>query len=178
MPVIHKKDKSTGKVIDKIACSEYWKGKDSYRKLQDSFYRYVTDRGFALERGKQIGVEHLSTEKLKEITEYENIKYEIKNNSINEIETQNTNLILSQNKQLIEYANRLRRYYIKSVKTIEKCDSLKNENIKLKYENEKLKKENKKLKDYIENTFEVVKYLFNFPVDRLRRLVKNFIKSK
>ena len=40
VPVIHTKDKN-GKQIEKIACSEYWKGKDSYRKLQDNFYKYM-----------------------------------------------------------------------------------------------------------------------------------------
>lgn len=64
VPVINAKDKSR-KTIQRIACSEYWKGKDSYKKLQDNFYKYVTENGFDLERGKQRDVEHLSTEKLK-----------------------------------------------------------------------------------------------------------------
>lgn len=50
VPVVHKKDKD-GKEINKIACSEFWKGKDSYRKLQDNFYSYMTKAGFNLERG-------------------------------------------------------------------------------------------------------------------------------
>ena len=40
IPVVHKKDKD-GNPITKIACSEFWKGKDSYRKLQDNFYSYM-----------------------------------------------------------------------------------------------------------------------------------------
>ena len=32
IPVIHTKDKS-GNKIEKIACSEYWKGKDSYKTI-------------------------------------------------------------------------------------------------------------------------------------------------
>ena len=51
VPVIHKIDKKSGKQIDKIACSEYWKGKDSYRQLQDNFHKYIVERGFELERG-------------------------------------------------------------------------------------------------------------------------------
>ncbi len=51
IPVVHIKDKN-GNEIDKIACSEYWKGKDSYRKLQNNFYQYMTEHGFTLERGK------------------------------------------------------------------------------------------------------------------------------
>ena len=31
----------SNKNIDKIACSEFWKAKDSYRQLQDVFYKYI-----------------------------------------------------------------------------------------------------------------------------------------
>ena len=37
-------------------------------------------------------------------------------------------------------------------------------------------KENYRLKNYIEKTFEVVKNLFNFPIDRFKRLVNNFVQ--
>ena len=52
MPIIHTRDKS-GNKIDKLACSEYWKGKDSYKQLQDNFYKYITNNVFDLERGKE-----------------------------------------------------------------------------------------------------------------------------
>ena len=70
IPVVHKKDKN-GNEISKIACSEYWKGKDSYKKLQDSFYSYMTKSGFNLERGNKEENEHIPIEKLKKITNYE-----------------------------------------------------------------------------------------------------------
>jgi len=34
LPVVHTTDKK-GNNIDKIACSEFWKEKDSYRRLQN-----------------------------------------------------------------------------------------------------------------------------------------------
>ena len=37
--------------------------------------------------------------------------------------------------------------------------------------------ENSKLKSYIQHTFQVVKTLFDFPIDRLKRVVDNFIKN-
>ena len=40
IPVVHTTDKK-GNFIDKIACSEFWKEKDSYRRLQDAFYEYM-----------------------------------------------------------------------------------------------------------------------------------------
>ena len=176
VPVIHKLDNKSGKQIDKIACSEYWKGKDSYRQLQDNFYKYITENGFNLERGKTKEIEHLSTEKLKQITNYDNIKYELTQEQIKPIETKKTSLIIQQNSELIKYTNKLKVQLSKSYIAINKLEELQQENNNLKYENEELKKENYRLKNYIEKTFEVVKNLFNFPIDRFKRLVNNFVQ--
>lgn len=175
IPVVHKKDKD-GKIIDKIACSEYWKGKDSYRQLQDNFYKYITEHGFDLERGKANNTEHLKIETLKQVTGYENIKYELSQEQIQPINTKNPNIILEQNKELIKYTNKLKLQLAKSYASIQKVENLQNENMNLKYENEELKKENHRLKNYIEKTFEVVKNLFSFPVDRFKKLVDNFVQ--
>lgn len=166
-----------GNFIKKIACSEYWKGKDSYKKLQDSFYKYIVENGFDLERGKEREVEHLSTEKLKQITNYENIKYELSQEEIQPLETKNTALVLAQNKELVKYVNKLKFHLSKSYTAIETMNKLQKENANLQFENQELKRENHKLKNYIRNTFEVVKHLFNFPVDSFKRLVDNFIKT-
>ena len=50
IPVIHTKDKN-GKEIDKVCCRDFWKGRDSYRNLQNAFYEYITSKGFDLQRG-------------------------------------------------------------------------------------------------------------------------------
>ncbi len=118
VPVIHTKDKN-GNAIQKIACSEYWKGKDSYKKLQDSFYKYVTENGFDLERGKQREIEHLSTEKLKQVTNFDNIKYEMTQEEIKPVNTQNKDLIIAQNKELVKYVNKLKLHLSKSYRAIE-----------------------------------------------------------
>ena len=175
VPVVHTKDKK-GNTIEKIACSEYWKGKDSYKRLQDNFYKYIIDNGFDLERGQSKKIEHLSTEKLKQITNYDNIKYELSHEQIQPMHTKKTNLIIQQNYELVKYANKLKLQLAKSYTAIENAKRLQNENIYLKNEIEELKIENYKLKNYIEKTFEVVKNLFNFPIDRFKRLVNNFIK--
>lgn len=175
VPVVHTKDKN-GNSIEKIACSEYWKGKDSYKQLQDNFYKYIVDNGFNLERGQSKKIEHLSTEKLKQITNYDNIKYELEYEQIQPIHTKNTDLIVQQNHNLVKYTNKLKVQLAKSYTAIENIENLQNENIYLKNEIEELKRENYKLKNYIEKTFEVVKNLFNFPIDRFKRLVNNFVK--
>lgn len=176
VPVIHKLDTKSGKVINKIACSEYWKGKDSYRILQDNFYKYIIENGFDLERGKSKKIEHLSTEKLKQVTDYDNIKYELTHEQVTNLETKKTALILAQNNELIKYTNKLKNHLSKSYKAIECVQELEKENTNLKRENEILRQENYKLRNYIDKTFEVVKHLFDFPMSTFRNLVDNFVK--
>lgn len=176
VPVLHTKDKNC-KEINKIACSEYWKGKDSYRQLQDNFYKHIKDNGFDLNRGNTKDNIHIPIETLKSITDYENIKYELTQEAIKPINTNNKSLILVQNNELIKYTNKLKLQLSKSYKTINKLEELQRENTNLKYENQELKTENNKLKNYIQKTFEVVKHLFNFPMDRLKRVVDNFVNS-
>ena len=179
VPVVHTKDKKTGKSIEKIACSEYWKGKDSYRQLQDNFYKYIKENGFDLERGKTNNTKHLDIQTLKQVTNYDNIKYEIEHERMQPItnSTQNTSLVLAQNKELVEYTNKLKVQLAKSYAAIKQSENLQNENIKLKKEIIKLRIENHRLKNYIKKTFEVVKHLFSFPIDRFKRIVDNFIKE-
>ena len=73
IPVVHTKDKK-GNAIDKIACSEFWKAKDSYRQLQDAFYNYMVTNNFELERGNPSEKVHLSVEDYKNITNFEESK--------------------------------------------------------------------------------------------------------
>ena len=76
IPVVHVKDKKENN-IDKISCRDFWKGKNCYKDLQDKFYKYITSKGFKLERGQASEVtqrEHLSVEEYKEITNFENTK--------------------------------------------------------------------------------------------------------
>ena len=73
LPVVHTTDKK-GNSIDKLACSEFWKAKDSYRQLQDAFYNYMVANNFELEHGNPSGRVHLSVEDYKKITNFEESK--------------------------------------------------------------------------------------------------------
>ncbi len=76
IPVVHTKDKE-GNAIDKICSRDFWKGRDSYRTLQNNFYDYITSKGFELERGlpvEETGAKNQRMEDLKRITNYENTK--------------------------------------------------------------------------------------------------------
>ena len=81
LPVVHTKDKK-GNDIDKLACSEFWKAKDSYRQLQNAFYDYMISNNFELERGlpkKETGREHIDLKEYKEITNFDKTKEKLKN---------------------------------------------------------------------------------------------------
>ncbi len=76
VPVVYTKDKE-GNKIDKICARDFWKGRDSYRKLQDAYFNHVKSKGFDLERGMFIedtGRKHYTIEEYKKITNYENTK--------------------------------------------------------------------------------------------------------
>ena len=76
VPVVHTKDKD-GNNIDKICARDFWKGRDSYRKLQDAYFNHVKSKGFDLERGMFVGDtnrKHYTVEEYKKITNYDNTK--------------------------------------------------------------------------------------------------------
>lgn len=76
IPVVHTKDKE-GNAIEKICSRDFWKGRDSYRKLQDAYFNHVKSKGFDLERGmfvEDTGRQHYTIEQYKKITNYENTK--------------------------------------------------------------------------------------------------------
>ena len=81
IPVIHTKDKE-GNSIDKICARDFWKGRDSYRELQNAFHKYVTSKGFDLERGlpvEETKAKHEKIENLKKLTNFENTKKVLNN---------------------------------------------------------------------------------------------------
>ncbi len=81
VPVVHSKDKN-GNPIEKICARDFWKGRDSYRKLQDAYFNHVKSKGFDLERGlyvEETKRKHMSVEKFKQVTNYAKTKEILKN---------------------------------------------------------------------------------------------------
>ena len=81
LPVVHTQDKK-GNNIDKLACSEFWKERDSYRRLQNSFYDYMTSHNFKLDRGVPIeesGRKHLDLKDYKDVTNFDKTKEKLQN---------------------------------------------------------------------------------------------------
>ena len=80
VPVVHTKDKD-GNDIDKICARDFWKGRDSYRKLQDAYFNHLKSKGFDLERGmfvEDTDRKHYTVEEYKKITNTKKILNEIK----------------------------------------------------------------------------------------------------
>jgi hypothetical protein len=74
VPVNHTVDKE-GNCINKLSCRDFWRGQNSYRVLQDTFFKHIKEKGFNLERGiasEETGAENLPMEVLKKVTNYEN----------------------------------------------------------------------------------------------------------
>ena len=95
VPVVHTKDKD-GNEIDKICARDFWKGRDSYRKLQDAYFNHVKSNGFDLERGmfvEDTDRKHYTVEEYKKITNYENTKKVLKEIKLEIPEVPNINEI-------------------------------------------------------------------------------------
>ena len=74
IPVINSFDR-VGNPIRKINSREFWKGKSSYKKLQDEFHKYITYKGFDLKRGKEnTDRKHLDTDNMKNLTNFYDTK--------------------------------------------------------------------------------------------------------
>ena len=76
IPVVHTTDKE-GNKIDKVCCRDFWREKNSYRDLQNAYFKHISEKGFKLERGELVEVTnrgHYSIQEYKKITNYENTK--------------------------------------------------------------------------------------------------------
>ncbi len=159
VPVVHTKD-SKGNDISKIACSEFWKGRDSYRELQNAFHSYVTKNGFKLERGlpvEETNRKHLSVKEYKQLTNFEKTKEllenmtlelpevpelkDIKKLQINRDEKILEDIIKPKDKLIKElYKDNLalHKELSKQAKTIEEAEKYQNERDKILADNEAL----------------------------------------
>ena len=179
LPVVHTKDKK-GNDIEKLACSEFWKAKDSYRQLQDAFYKYMTSHNFELERGVQkeeTGRTHMDLKEYKEITNFDKTKEklqtmklelpnvpEIADININRLSKKRDEKILEEiikpKDDLINesYQDKLliHQELLKQAKMIERAEKYQKERNEIMVDNEKLHKEVENIKaEYKEKEFDM-----------------------
>ena len=176
VPVIHTKDKENNE-IDKICCRDFWKGRDSYRTLQNNFYEYITSKGFGLERGierEETGAKHEKIEDLKKLTNFENtkkvldsIKLELPDvPDINDIkiiklnrEKVENDIIKPKDKlidELYQDNKNLYRELSKQVNLVDKAAKYEKERKRIMYDNEELHNEVNKIKlEYKQKEFDL-----------------------
>lgn len=176
IPVVHTKDKE-GNQIDKVCSRDFWKGRDSYRILQNNFYDYITSKGFELERGievEQTGAKHEKIEDLKKITNFENTKKVLENiklelpdvPDINDIKIIKLNREKVENEiikpkdklinELFQDNKILHKELSKQVNLVDKASEYEKERKKIMYDNEKLHNEVDKIKsEYKKKEFDM-----------------------
>ena len=191
IPVIHTKDKE-GNEIDKICARDFWRGRDSYRDLQNEFYKYITSKGFDLERGlpiEETGAKHEKIENLKKVTNFENTKKVLENVKLELPEIPNINDIklIKLNKEKVEneiikpkdeliqelYQDNitLHRELSKQAKVVNEAEKYQKERDKIIADNKEL---NSKIKK-IENEYKEKSNILDLKFDsRKRELEKEF----
>ena len=206
IPVVHTKDKK-GNSIDKIACSEFWKAKDSYRQLQDAFYNYMVANNFDLERGNPSERVHLSVEDYKKITNFEESKIVLKDIKIELPETPNVKsfgklvrnrdekiqelVVEPRDKMIKEQQEQISLLYLtlqNQVNTVERASKYEKERKSIMCENRELKEKcenmendySTKLKEEIrkvENKYENEIYQLEKENSFLRKVINTFQKT-
>ena len=176
IPVIHTKDKES-KDIDKICCRDFWKGRDSYRQLQNAFHKYITSKGFDLERGlpvEETGAKHEKIEDLKKLTNFENTKKVLDNIKLELPETPDINDIklIKLNREKVEneiikpkdakimelYQENLKLHneLSKQVRLVDKAQKYQNERDSILADNRELHKQVDNIKaEYKEKEFDI-----------------------
>ncbi len=195
IPVVHTMNKQ-GIEIDKIACSEFWKAKNSYRDLQDAFYNYIKNNNFNLERGTSSEKEHLSVEKYKEVTNYKNTKELLSNINLELPETPDIkdikkiminrdekieNEIIKPKDELIQelYKDNLSLYkeLSKQSNLIEKAEKFEKERVALTNTNINLKNKCNELEEKISNIEFDLKFDYENEISQLNNKYQKEIKG-
>ena len=193
LPVVHTTDKK-GNNIDKLACSEFWKAKDSYRQLQNAFFEYMESNGFDLKRGlpkEETNREHYTVKEYKNITNFEKTKETLKSIKLELPEVPDLkdikkvmigrdekilNDIIKPKDKLIEelYQDNvtLHKELSKQAKTIEEAEKYQNERDKIIADNKELNNTVKILEKEYKKKSDTLDLRFNNRKDELEKEFK------
>ena len=193
LPVVHTTDKK-GNPIDKLACSEFWKAKDSYRQLQNAFFEYMVSNGFELQRGlpkEETNRVHYTLKEYKNITNYEQTKETLKNIKLELPEVPDIkdirkvminrdekicNEIIKPKDELIQelYQDNvsLHKELSKQTKVIEEAEKYQNERDKILADNEELHNTVKHLEKEYKKKSNKLEFDFNNKKDKLAKEYK------
>ena len=177
VPVVHTKDKD-GNDIDKICARDFWKGRDSYRKLQDAYFNHVKSKGVDLERGmfvEDTDRKHYTVEEYKKITNYENTKKVLKEIKLEIPEVPNINEIskfsIKRDEKILKEIIKPKDDLIKELykdnlslhKELSKQSKVVDEDVKYQKERDKIIEDNKEL----HNTVKELKHEYQNKSDTL-----------
>ena len=190
LPVVHTTDKK-GNNIDKLACSEFWKAKDSYRQLQNAFFEYMVSNGFDFKRGlpkEETNREHYTVKEYKNITNFEKTKEtlksiklelpeipdlkDIKKVMIGRDEKILNDIIKPKDKlieELYQYNVALHKELSKQAKTIEEAEKYQNERDKIIADNKELNNTVKILEKEYKKKSDTLDLRFNNRKDELEK---------
>ena len=194
VPVIHTKDKE-GNDIDKICARDFWKGRDSYRQLQNAYYEYVTSKGFDLERGlpvEETGAKHERIEDLKKLTNFENTKKVLNNIKLElpEVPDINDIKLIKLNKEKVENEiikpkdDLITKLYNENVllhKTLWRQVVLVDKAEKYQKERDKIIADNKELQntvEYLKHEYDEKNYKLDIDFNNKRKELENEFKEK
>ncbi len=172
IPVVHAKDKN-GNEIYKVCCRDFWKGRDSYRNLQNAFYEYITSKGFGLQRGlptEETKRKNETIKNYKQITNFENTKKVLENITLELPEVPKISdikkVMLNRDEKIFEKIIKLKGDLIlalhkenlalnkelsKQVYTVDFAENFKKDYIKMTEKNVNLRLSNSLLKEELEN---------------------------
>ena len=195
LPVLHNFDTKSGKEIIKLDSSGYWKGKDSYKRLQDNFYKRVKNAGFNLERGKEnSNAKHYDLDEFKRITDYKirelptnfkeqespiksNNKKKINDDYLRVIDKCNTmsGTFKSLNNDINEFIKKQKKIQSIQENTI---DRLQIELNTKSVENEELKEEISTLRNFINKTLEYIEETYEISKSKFISIIDSFKTRK
>ena len=191
VPVIHTKDKN-GNEIDKICCRDFWKGRDSYRNLQNAYYDYITSKGFNLQRGlpsEETRRNHETIQDYKRLTNFDHTKKVLESVTlelpdvpdINDIKLVKLNKekiedeIIKPKDNLINQLHKenlsLKKELSKQVKVVDEATKYIKERDDILDENNNLNTEIKELKKDYEIKLDNIKYSYNKRIGKLEKQV-------
>ena len=181
IPVVNTTDKQ-GNKITKVCCRDFWRGKNSYRDLQNAYFKHISSKGFELERGELVEVtnrEHYSVQEFKQITNFENTKNILKNITLELPEAPNIkdirkvmlnrddkieNEIIKPRDELIQELHKenisLRKELSKQSNTVEIATEYEKKHVQMLEDNINLKFKCKKLEETLENKEKKLKQQF------------------
>lgn len=202
IPVVHRTDKQ-GNKIDKVCCRDFWKGRNSYRDLQNAYFKHISEKGFKLERGELVEVtnrEHYSVKEFKQITNFENTKKILENITLDLPETPNIKdikkVMLNRDEKiekevikprddLIQELHKenilLRKELSKQSNTVEMATEYEKKHTQMLEDNVNLKFKCKKLEQTLENKEKKLKQQFEYETYKIdyqyQKIINNLEKE-